>query len=85
MDGPYHFLVTRGAPEEWRVACFERREGPSAANAVAEWSTTPRAFLESAVAAARLVLGFCDAREWWSRDTDQLREVITIADPGAAS
>lgn len=85
MDGPFHFTVTRGGPEEWRVACFERREGPSAANAVAEWSAVPRAFLESGIAAARAVLGFCDAREWWSRDTDRLREVIAIVDPGAAS
>ena len=85
MDGPYHFTVARGGLEEWRIACFERREGPSAANAVAEWSTTRAVFLESALAAARSILGFCDAREWWSRDTDQLREVIAIADPGAAS
>ena len=84
MDGPYHFTVAGGAPGEWRVACFERREGPSAANAVAEWPTAPNVFLDSALVAARGILGFCDAREWWAPETDQLRDVMANADPGAA-
>jgi hypothetical protein len=84
MDGPYHFTVS-GAVGEWQVACFEGREGSGAANAVTEWPTSPAVFLESALVAARSILGFCDAREWWSAETDRLREVITVADRGAAS
>ena len=82
-EGPYHFTVGRTSDGEWRIACFERREGPSVANAVAEWSAEPAAFLESALAAARAILGYCDAREWWNTDTDRLREVIAPADAGA--
>ena len=85
MDGPYHFTVSAATAEAWRLACFERREGPGAANAIAEYSTTPQVFLESAVGAARGILGFCDAREWWNADTDRLREAVALADPGAAS
>jgi hypothetical protein len=85
MDGPYHFTVTGGSPGEWRIACFERREGTGAANAVTEMSTEPSVFVESALAAGRGILGYCDAREWWGAETDSLREVIAHADPGAAS
>jgi hypothetical protein len=85
MDGPYHFTVSAATTGSWRIACFERREGPSAANAIAEYSTTPRVFLESAISAARGILGYCDAREWWNADTDRLREAVALADPGAAS
>ena len=83
IDGPYHFTVGAAAPEEWRVACFEHREGPSAANAVAEWRTTPSVFLGSALVAARGILGYCDKRQWWNPDTDRLRTVIATADPSA--
>jgi hypothetical protein len=85
MDGPYHFTVTGGAGGDWRIACFERREETGAANAVTEWSTTPKVFLESALAAGRGILGYCDTREWWGAEADRLREVIASADPGAAS
>jgi hypothetical protein len=85
MDGPYHFTVAAATAGEWQVACFERRDGPSAANAVTEWATTPSVFLESALAAGRGILGYCDAREWWGAETDRLRDVIANADPGAAN
>ena len=48
MDGPYHFTVSAMTGGEWRISCFERREGPSVANAVAEWPTIPDQFLGSA-------------------------------------
>jgi len=85
MDGPYHFAVTTGIRGDWRVACFERREGPTASNAVAEWITTPHAFIESAVAAGRRILGHCDTRGWWDADTDRLRAALTVLDLDAAS
>jgi hypothetical protein len=85
MDGPYHFTVSTVSNDEWRVACFERREGPSVSNAIAEWSAEAGAFLESALAAAHGVLGYCDARGWWDTDTDRLRDAMAFADPDAAS
>jgi len=85
MDGPYHFAVTAANPDEWRVVCFERREGPTASNAVAEWTTTPSEFIESAIAAGRQILGHCDARGWWDADTDRLRRALTVLDLNAAS
>ena len=85
MDGPYHFTVTAAVPGEWRVACFEHREGSNASNAAAEWATTQGEFVESAIGAARSILGHCDARGWWDADTDRLRTALTAADPNAAS
>jgi hypothetical protein len=85
MDGPYHFSVGVSSPEEWRISCFEDRRGPSVANAVAEWNTSRRQFLESALSAARQVLGYCDTRQWWNDDTDCLRAALASSDPGAAS
>ena len=84
MDGPYHFVVSASADEGWRIACFERRVGPSVANAVAEWTASPTDFFESALAAARAVRGHCDARQWFDDDTDRLREAIAFAEPDAA-
>lgn len=84
-DGAYRFVVSRGTPTEWRVTCFEGREQPSAANAVAEWVTDAKAFFTSGLVAARSVLGYCDSRGWWDDDTDRLREAVTLADPQAAT
>jgi hypothetical protein len=85
MDGPYRFIVSRATETEWRIACFEDREQPSVANAVAEWSTESQAFFDSGLAAARSVLGYCDSRGWWGDDTDRLRAAIALVDPAAAS
>jgi hypothetical protein len=85
MDGPYHFTISVTVPGEWRIACFERREGPSVANASIEWRGRPDDLLESAVAAGRAVLGYCDKREWWGADTDRLREALASGDSDAAS
>jgi hypothetical protein len=85
MDGPYHFTVTAALGDDWRVACFEHREGPTASNAVAEWKTSPREFIDSAIAAGRRILGHCDARGWWDDDTDRLRTALTGWDLDAAS
>ncbi len=85
MDGPYHFAVTAANRGDWRVACFERREGPTASNAVVEWTTTPSEFMESAIDAGRRILGHCDARGWWDADTDRLRAALTVLDLNAAS
>ena len=85
MDGPYRFTVASVAPNAWRIACFEGREGPSVSNAVAEWSVDAGAFLHSGLAAARAVLGYCDGRGWWDDDTDRLRAAIAVVDPAAGS
>jgi len=84
MDGPYHFTVTGGTRGDWTIACFERREGPKASNAIAEWTTTPNEFIGSAVVAGRHILGHCDARGWWGADTDDLRAALTALDPDGA-
>ncbi len=85
MDGPYHFTVSSGDTGDWRVACFESREAPSVTNAVAEWSTTADALLESAVSAGMSTLGHCDTRGWWNDETDRLRQALSFADPERAN
>jgi len=85
MDGPYRFTVASADSELWRVACFETREAPSSSNAVIEWNTTPGVFLESAISAARALLGFCDTRQWWSDETERLRTALSFADPEPGS
>jgi hypothetical protein len=85
MDGPYRFTVSTADAATWRVACFETRETPSVANAVAEWFTGSAALLESAVSAGKTMLGYCDARGWWNDDTDRLREALGFTDPDRAS
>lgn len=85
MDGAYRFVVSRATVSGWQVTCFEGREQPSVANAVAEWVTDSEAFFASALTAARSVLGYCDSRGWWDDDTDRLRAAMTFADPAATS
>jgi hypothetical protein len=85
MDGPYHFTASAAGPDAWRVACFESRDGPSVLNAIAEFTTDPVTFLDSAVAAARGILGYCDVRGWWNADTDRLRSALSFVDPKGAS
>jgi hypothetical protein len=85
MDGPYRFTVIASTADDWRVACFEARETFGASNAVTEWRTAPAAFLESAVSAATALLGYCDARQWWSDETEQLRAALGFRDPERAS
>lgn len=85
MDGPYRFTVSAADAGSWRVACFEAREVPSVANAVAEWRAAADVFFESAVAAGRTMLGYCDTRGWWNDDTDRLRESLAFNDPDRAS
>jgi hypothetical protein len=72
MDGPYSFTVRAERPEMWRVACVEERSaGPN--NPGPTWLTDRASFLRSLDQAARSVLSFCDARGWWSADTESLR------------
>jgi hypothetical protein len=85
MDGPYRFTVSRTDSQLWRVACFETREAPRATNAVMEWQTASDVFLESAISAARTLLGYCDSRQWWNDDTERLRAALAFTDPERAS
>jgi hypothetical protein len=74
LDGPYYFTVEVESAGGWTIRCFEARE-PRAQpeHAVHQWKTGGSAFLASAVRASRAVLAECDARGWWSRDTESLR------------
>jgi hypothetical protein len=81
MDGPYRFTVAATDSRLWRVACFETREAPSSTNAVIEWQTTSEVFLESAIAGARTLLGYCDSRQWWNDDTERLRTALAFTEP----
>lgn len=85
VDGPYRFTVAAAHSDLWRVACFETRDAPSSTNAVLEWHATPGVFLESAISAARAVLGHCDSRQWWNDDTERLRSALSFADPERAT
>ena len=85
MDGPYRFTVSAVYAGTWRVACFEIRETPSVANAVAEWTTDADALVDSAVSAGKMMLGHCDTRGWWDIDTDRLRQALAFTDPDRAS
>jgi hypothetical protein len=72
LDGPYAFTVRAEQPEVWRVACSEERTVGSS-NPGPNWLTDRASFLRSLDQAARGVLAFCDARGWWSADTEALR------------
>ena len=77
MDGPYHFTISAAGAERWRIACFEDRDAAvRVGHAVIGLETTPALFLESAVTAGRAVLGYCDARGWWTDDTERLRSAL---------
>jgi hypothetical protein len=77
MDGPYHFIVSPRDGDRWRVAGFEDREAVArVGHAVFELDTTPAEFLGSAIAAAKPLLGYSDARGWWNDDTERLRHAV---------
>ena len=75
-DGPYYFTVRVESAGGWVVRCFETREHPAPDDLVREWKTGSSAFLASAVRAGRAVLSQCDARSWWSRETEALRRSL---------
>jgi hypothetical protein len=76
-DGPYYFTVHVESGGGWRVRCFEARErAAQPEHPVHEWRTGGSAFLASAVRAGRAVLAQCDARGWWSPDTEALRRCL---------
>lgn len=77
MDGPYYFTVRVESAGDWLVRCFEARERSAQTEQPAhEWRTGGSAFLASAVRAGRAVLAQCDARGWWSHDTEALRRCL---------
>jgi hypothetical protein len=78
MDGPYSFTVHAEQPDVWRVSCLhERTIGDGDAGPT--WLTDRASFIRSLDQAARAVLGFCDARGWWSTDTEALRRRLEWA------
>lgn len=78
FDGPYYFTVRVDSSGGWLVRCFEAREAGARTTEppVHEWKTGAAAFLASAVRAGRAILAQCDARGWWSRDTETLRRCL---------
>jgi hypothetical protein len=77
MEGPYYFTVRVDSVGGWLVRCFEVREPLAAAEPpVHEWKTGSSAFLASAVRAGRAALSQCDARGWWSTETEALRRCL---------
>jgi hypothetical protein len=77
VDGPYYFAVRADSAGGWLVRCFEARQHSTETDyPVHEWKTGSSAFLASAVRAGRAVLAQCDARGWWSRDTEALRRCL---------
>jgi hypothetical protein len=77
MEGPYYFTVGVESAGSWLVRCFEARERSlRTERPVHEWRTGSSAFLASAVRAGRAVLAQCDARGWWSHDTEALRRCL---------
>lgn len=71
MDGPFVFVVQRGAGESVRLAWGRRDEETSIG------IFDLRELLRSAVAAGRLVAEECRARGWASRDLDNLEVAIS--------
>src|ERR687896_1647106 len=77
VDGPYYFTVQVEGGGGWIVRCFEARESAAQViQPVHEWRTGGSAFLASAVRAGRAVLAQCDARGWWSDETEALRRCL---------
>lgn len=75
MDGPYHFVVRVEQPGAWTIRCIEERTRGSHSLGP-EWRTEPGFFLNSLADAGRAVLAHCDARGWWSDDTERLRRAL---------
>jgi hypothetical protein len=78
MDGPYQVTVDVERPGVWRLRCTEERTHGSASTGP-EWRTDSGTFLTSITRAAAVVLGHCDARGWWSTDTESLRRALDAA------
>ena len=75
MDGPYSFNVRALGGGAWRISCIEERSTGSGATSQV-WVTDSSAFLEGLHRAARATLAACDARGWWSADTETLRRFV---------
>jgi hypothetical protein len=81
MDGPYSFTVRAEQPEVWRIACAAERS-TGASDPGPTWLTDRASFLRSLDQAARRVLALCDARGWWSAETEALRRRLESGGPG---
>lgn len=78
MDGPYSFTVRAQAPGAWRVDCLEERSTGQNLP-VQSWVTDSSSFLSALYRAAHATLAACDARGWWSADTETLRRLVESA------
>jgi hypothetical protein len=75
IDGPYLVTVRVERPGVWRLCCMEQRTHGAASDGP-EWRTDSGIFLASVTRAAATVLGVCDARGWWSTNTESLRRAL---------
>jgi hypothetical protein len=75
IDGPYLVTVRVERPGVWRLQCTEQRTHGTASDGP-EWRTDSGVFLASVTRAAATVLGVCDARGWWSTNTESLRRAL---------
>lgn len=75
-EGPYAFTVVAEGLGRWRLRCYERRAGAKAEAPTQEWITDATHFLSSVGRAARATLAHCDARGWWSAESEALRRAL---------
>jgi len=79
IDGPYSFIVLVERTGVWRVSCLEERStGQATENQV--WVTDAASFLAALHRAIRATLAACDARGWWSDETETLRRLVEGVD-----
>ena len=78
MEGPYLFVV-RPAASAWHLHALDDGE------AIHVEVIDPNALWESVVAAGRLLLGECQARDWRNRDIVALSQTLRRAASGGAA
>lgn len=76
IDGPYAFTVRAEGLGRWLLRCYERRAGAELERPSQEWMTDAAHFLSSVVRAGRATLAHCDARGWWSTESEALRRAL---------
>jgi hypothetical protein len=79
IGGPYSFTVLVERTGVWRISCTEERSTGGHA-AAQSWVTDASSFLDGLYRAIRATLAACDARGWWSDETETLRRLVEGVD-----